>query len=170
MMPYLPDFSLTIAGEPLDTTYWERELMPAIVKLRGSGTAIQVIPQFIPEGSLAQMFSEHSLALLPYTSQFAAQSGVLSLAIGLNTPIVATTAGGIADTLGRFPIGEVVEPENPFALSQAVRRLYTRDTDELQASLSCAQNSLTWEEHARVVCDTYLNPAREPHTSSKTAP
>jgi glycosyltransferase involved in cell wall biosynthesis len=165
MMHCLPDFSLTIAGEPLDTPYWERELLPAIIKLRASGIDVQVIPQFIPEGSLAQMFSEHSIALLPYTRQFEAQSGVLSLAIGLNTPIVATAAGGIAETLGRFAIGEVVQPENPLALSQAVRRLYTRDPIVLQGALSCAQHSLTWEEHACAVCDTYLNPTPEVHRS-----
>lgn len=155
-MYLLDGFSLTIAGRTnAEPAYWESVCRPRIESLRAKGRTIEVIDSFIPEESLHALWDAHSVAVLPYTAGFQAQSGVLFLAVGLETPVVASNVGGIAHTLEEHHIGEVMPSNDPEGLAEAVRRLYEAPLGELAASLTTAKQELSWDRNAERLLNVY---------------
>ena len=112
-MSTLTDFELTIAGQPIDSTYWNETIMPMISSLRNSGVKVEMMAEFIPESSLGTLFDRHSFVILPYTRGFQAQSGVLYMAIAYNTQVVVSNVGGLGEIVSEWEIGEVADPETP---------------------------------------------------------
>lgn len=155
-MSSLTDFELTIAGLPSDSTYWNETIMPTISSLSNAGVKIETMPEFIPESSLGELFNRHSFVILPYTRAFQAQSGVLYMAIALNTPVVVSNVGGLGEIVSVWGIGEVTDPENSEQLADAVRKLYIKDPKELERNLDVASGRLSWDEAARVTVNSYL--------------
>jgi glycosyltransferase involved in cell wall biosynthesis len=155
-MSFLKNFELTIAGGVLDTAYWNEIIMPMISSLRQNGTKIELIPEFVHENSLAELFARHSFLLLPYTKAFEAQSGVLHMAIALKTPVVVTNVGALGEVVSKWGIGEIADPENAEQLALAVTKLYECDPDQLSHSFDIANKQLSWEEAARITVDSYL--------------
>jgi glycosyltransferase involved in cell wall biosynthesis len=154
-MKSLEGFHLTIAGERVEPAYWQTCIEPLLANLRTAGKSIEIIDRFVPEEETANLFARHSFVLLPYTPDFHSQSGVLHLAMGMNTPIVATDVGGIQEILSRCGAGETALPESADALVAAVTRLYTRDPADLEANLQAARERLSWSRAARVTAEAY---------------
>lgn len=154
-MRFLPDFSLTIAGfHGADVRYgnYIRELTACA---HGDGLRITVLSDFVPDDELDILLRTHSAVLLPYRSDFLAQSGVLSQAIAYGIPVVATRVGAVGETVLQFGIGCVVPPGSPEALAEGVRRLYELDPEELAARLVDAAKALAWNCVARTLSDVY---------------
>lgn len=159
-MSSLTDFELTIAGRPFDSIYWNETIMPMISSLRNAGVKVETIAEFIPESSLGELFDRHSFVILPYTSAFQAQSGVLYMAIALNTPVVVSNVGGLGEIVSEWGIGEVADPENPERFADAVRKLYSNDPRQLERNLDVASKRLSWDEAGRVTVNSYLTQLR----------
>jgi len=157
----LDGFSLTIAGGGLvEPAYWIKTASPLIDELKAAGRQIEVINGYIPEESLPALWASHSAVLLPYTDAFKAQSGVLFLAIGLRTPSITSGAGGMAEILKAYPVGEVMPTSDPAGLIAAVRALYARDPNELQCALDDANVALSWNRSAQPLIDAYIETNR----------
>ncbi len=155
-MTTLTDFELTIAGRPFDSTYWNETIVPVVSSLRNSGVKVETIAEFIPESSLGELFDRHSFVILPYTRVFQAQSGVLYMAIALNTPVVVSNVGGLGEIVSEWGLGEVADPENPEQFADAIRKLYSRDSRQLERNLDVASRRLSWDEAGRVTVNSYL--------------
>jgi glycosyltransferase involved in cell wall biosynthesis len=80
--------------------------------------SVRLFDGYVPNEQVAPLFELSDLVVLPYRS--ASQSGVISLAAAFSKPVVATTAGGLADALAGA--GMVVPPEDPDALGTAIVR------------------------------------------------
>ena len=154
-MKRLDGFQLTIAGHRHEAAHWRQTIEPLLAELRAAGKTINVINEYISDEAAAELFAQHSFALLPYTNEFHSQSGVLHLAIGLETPVVATTVGGIGETIKKWDVGETASPESPEELAAAITRLYARDPDALAAKLRGAAEGLSWDETARRTVEAY---------------
>ena len=153
----LKGFSLTIAGGgAVEATYWDKTITPLILSLRKNGREVEIIDRYIPEESLRELWDSHSAVILPYADSFQAQSGVLFLAIGQNTPVVISKAGGMSQILKESPVGEVMETNDCDGLVGAINRLYSRDTSDLQNALNSARDKYSWDWHARCVERAYL--------------
>jgi len=153
----LDGFSLTIAGGgPVESTYWNQAASPLIDELRAKGKNIEVISSYIPEESLHTLWDRHSAVLLPYSDGFRAQSGVLFLAIGLQTPAITSGAGAMAETLRAHPVGEAMRSNDARGLIAAIHALYARDLDELQRTLSDAREALSWDRSAHSLIEAYI--------------
>ena len=61
---------------------------------------------------------------MPYRS--ATQSGIIQIAFGLNTPVITTNVGGLAEAVEDGRTGLVVSPENPLALAEAIERYFAQ--------------------------------------------
>jgi glycosyltransferase involved in cell wall biosynthesis len=156
-MAELREFSLTIAGglyaEP---TYWETVVAPRIEVLRSQGRKIDVVGAYVPEESLHELWDAHSAVVLPYTEGFQAQSGVMYLAVGLQTPIIASQAGGLEEGLTEHCVGELMTSNDSAGLVKAVRRLYERPVVDLEGSLKLAKQELSWDRNAESAIRAYL--------------
>jgi glycosyltransferase involved in cell wall biosynthesis len=166
-MKNLDGVSLTIAGKPDRGDYWTKTVEPLVNELRAAGRRVDVTSEFIPDERVSALFKEHSFVVLPYTADFHAQSGILHLAMALETPVVASDVGGIAEVVERWHIGEMSPPDDPAALAAAVSRLWQRDPAQLEHDLKAAGETLSWDEMAQVLCDAYLSVGRS--AASKAA-
>ncbi len=151
----LEGFQLTIAGRIDEPAYWRDRVLPMVAELRRMGRSVEVIDRFVSDEEAADLFATHSFAVLPYTRDFHAQSGVVHLAIGLETPVVSTSVGGLAETISQWGIGEIAPPESPEALVAAVHRLCDRDPELLKERLREARAGLSWDGTARLTVEAY---------------
>jgi glycosyltransferase involved in cell wall biosynthesis len=157
----LPEFSLTIAGQPQDPEYYERECLPLIRDLQAKGRRIQVRADYIGDAEAADLFATHGAVMLPYTGEFMAQSGVIFMAIAHGVPVVATGAGGLRELLDAFPIGTVCDAAEPEALAATTRALFERtDVEQLRANLEAARRHHSWANAAEATLKGYAVMAR----------
>ena len=151
-MPMLPNTRLTIAGETESPQH--REAIEAYNILH-SNSPIEFLPRFIAEEEIAGLFDRSQVVVLPYT-EFAAQSGVLHQAVAHGRPVVATSVGALGESVRRWGIGEVVEPGNPEALAEGVKRLLLPEIYHQAASATAqVRDQMTWRRMAEATLDVY---------------
>ena len=109
---------LLIVGE-----FWEDERpYHDLVRELGIQDAVQFHSDYVPNEEMAVYFSAADVVVLPYLE--ATQSGVAQLALGFEKPMIATTAGGMPETVIDGQTGLIVPPGNSKALSQAILRYF----------------------------------------------
>lgn len=82
--------------------------------------------EHIPEDRAADYFRRASIVVLPYTE--ASQSGVIPMAYSAGKPVVATTAGGLPETVENGSTGYLVPPRDSGQLAEAVTKLLLDQT------------------------------------------
>jgi glycosyltransferase involved in cell wall biosynthesis len=152
----LPDYSLTIAGEPRELRYFEAEVVPAVERLRAAGRDVRLRSEFIPDDQLGELFAQHSAFVLPYTTEFTAQSGVVFMALTHGIPVIASAVGGMRDLLAEFRIGRTFEPNRHEQLAAAIRALHEGGhTDDLAAEIRRARARYSWDTAAEETARAY---------------
>jgi glycosyltransferase involved in cell wall biosynthesis len=158
-MPSLPGYSVTIAGDPGEPDYLQDEILPRIERLRAAGAQIDLRLGFTPEEELGGLFQSHSAVVLPYTSKFVAQRGVVFLALAYEVPVVASVAGGLRDLFTQHKIGVTFDDATPSGLSSAVGRLYSSvQPNMLLDEIRAAKQRFSWHDAAGVAIAAYGNP------------
>jgi glycosyltransferase involved in cell wall biosynthesis len=147
---FLPEFSLTVGGLHGGDAGYCNHIEKLIASAQQDGCRIQVRRGFVPDEELDKLLRTHSVVMLPYRSDFNAQSGVLSQAIAYRIPVVATDVGAVGETVRRFGLGCVAPPGTSEGLAQGVRRLYQLNPEELAPRLASAARALAWDS---VACD-----------------
>lgn len=146
---HLPGYRITIAGEPIERPYFDSEVVPRVKSLRAAGVDVELRDRFIPDAEVAELFADHSAIVLPYTSGFVAQSGVVFMALAYGLPVVASNAGGLRDLLAEYPIGVTFDGESPEDLAAAVRKLHEEPNEEsLDHGIRAARRRFTWQAAA----------------------
>jgi len=154
-MEHLHDYSLTIAGEPVHHEFFETRVRPLIAEMRATGAKINLIDRFVPDDHVASLIAGHSAIVLPYTSNFVAQSGVVYTALAYEIPVVASEAGGLRELLNEYRIGQTFTEPTPHALAQAVRQLHSAPADDLAQQVQLAKRRYSWKEAARATFAGY---------------
>jgi glycosyltransferase involved in cell wall biosynthesis len=152
----LPEFSITIAGEPDEPDYFRNEILPEVQRLQRAGIRIDLRDEFVADDDLPALFASHSAIVMPYTSSFVAQSGVVFLALAYEIPVVASEAGGLADLLAEYRIGQTFRDATPGALAAAVRALHSGAApQELMSQIRAAKRRHSWGEAAEALIAAY---------------
>jgi len=153
----LPGYRLCIAGAPEDATY-ARQLAARAATM---SERVECILEFIATERTASLFENASAVVLPYT-HFAAQSGVLHDALAFETPVVVSNVGALGESVAEMGIGEIVEPNCPVALADAVKRLHMPERYErtLEA-LRTERDRLSWSATARRTYSAYAEESRD---------
>jgi len=81
--------------------------------------------EYVPNEQIAVYFSACDAVVLPYLE--ATQSGVAQLAIGFEKPMIATSVGGMPETIHNGETGLIVPPGDSAALADAVVRFFAMD-------------------------------------------
>jgi glycosyltransferase involved in cell wall biosynthesis len=130
--------------------------MPLVRNLRQQGINIDLQDRFIDESELPGLFANHSTILLPYTSDFVAQSGVVFMALAYELPVIASQAGGLAELMSEFGIGLTFHPQTAEALAKAVRQLHEHpDSSSFTQEIRAAREKYSWAASARATLGGY---------------
>ena len=122
-----PTAFLRIVGQPF-------EAMAGYVKeveRLGIRDSLEMRLGYVPITEIPAVFHGAALVVLPYIR--ASQSGVLLSAYAFGKPVVATTAGGMAELVVEGKTGFLVPPEDSQALAEAVARML--NDEELRAGM-----------------------------------
>lgn len=131
---------LLVAGEFYDNEQHYREL----VRAGGLEDAVVFRSDYIPEDQVAVYFSAADCVALPYHS--ATQSGIVQVAYHLDTPVICTDVGGLAEVVLDNQTGFVVPPDDPAALAEAIERFYAEDREEaLREGVRREKQNYSWE-------------------------
>lgn len=115
---------LLVVGE-----FWEDERSYRdLVQQLGLADAVEFHNTYVPNEELAVYFSAADVVVLPYLE--ATQSGVAQIALGFETPVIATSVGGMGDTIVDGQTGLIVPPANNDALSGAILRFFQEELAE----------------------------------------
>ena len=152
----LSDFEITIAGEPQERDYFQSEILPGVRRLQDAGMRIELRDRWTPEEQIPELFSTHSAVVMPYTSEFVAQSGVLFMALAYEVPVVCSGAGGLGDFLRQYKVGITFAEEDPLALANAIRELHSAgDADALTREIRAARRRYSWRQAAAATVAGY---------------
>lgn len=119
---------LEVAGEVYDDESFYLDL---IEKLK-LGEWVSLNNQYLSDEEMALRLRAADAVVLPYRN--ATQSGVAMIALSMGTPVIATDVGQLSLVMAHEEYGELVEPENPEALAEAIQRLLNRKSLGSEAS------------------------------------
>lgn len=109
---------LLVVGE-----FWEDERpYRDLVRELGIEGAVIFHNAYVPNEEMARYFSAADVVVMPYLE--ATQSGVAQLAISFERPMIATSVGGMTETIHDGENGLIVPPADPDALSAAILRYF----------------------------------------------
>ncbi|PSH03954.1 MAG: hypothetical protein CXZ00_09045 [Acidobacteria bacterium] len=144
---------LLIAGKPgIDMTSI-RERARAL----GVDQRIRWELRYLSEQEVPQFFDEATLVALPYTD--IDQSGVLMTALAFEKPLVASSIGGIAETIRDGVHGRLTPPDDVTALAAALESvLMDKDGQKsMQAAIrTLSHGVLSWDSISKKTLDVYL--------------
>jgi glycosyltransferase involved in cell wall biosynthesis len=99
---------------------------------------------------VGQCFAAADAVVLPYRS--ATQSGVIPTALALDTPVIATRAGGLEEAMSAHAIGVVIERPEPPAIANAVNAFYASGgSAAFRDALSIEEKHGSWEQMTTVI-------------------
>jgi glycosyltransferase involved in cell wall biosynthesis len=109
----VPDARILIAGQGEDFSRYARMMVHP--------DRFIVHNEFVSEARAADYFRRASVVVLPYIE--ASQSGVIPMACSAAKPVVATTVGGLPESVEDGRTGYLVAPRDAAQLADAVTRL-----------------------------------------------
>lgn len=120
----MPDVTCLVVGEFYDK---KQKYINRIRQLRLE-KQVRLVDRYIPNEEVEQYFAASDVVVLPYRS--ATQSAVLQLAYRFGRPVIATTAGGLPESVDDGCTGLLVLPRYPQAIALAIRRFYREGLEE----------------------------------------
>ena len=127
-MPLLRDLKKQVKLLVVGDFGSDRQEYMDLIDVLGIQDMLEIHAGYIPDKEVEKYFAASDLVALPYES--ATQSGIVQIAYGFEKPVVVTDVGGLPDVVTDGETGYVVEPRNPDALAEAVRRYFEEGKEE----------------------------------------
>lgn len=83
---------------------------------------IKIINTYISPENLAELISQSSVVVCPYTD--ATQSGVIMSAYAFRKPVIATNVGGLPEMVEHNKTGLIIKPKSSQAIYEAILKVY----------------------------------------------
>ena len=137
-----PEISLTVAGEfwaGLDET---RRLVRAL----GLTDRVELHPGYVPAAAIPGLFDGVDALVLPYRAATASQNVALAFEHGV--PVIATTAGALAEHVRDGVNGVLCEPGDVGSLTDALKRFYADgEPDRLRRGVRAVDPAPYWDRY-----------------------
>jgi glycosyltransferase involved in cell wall biosynthesis len=136
----VPEVNLLVAGE-----FWENESSyHKQIQQLGLGERVRLVNRYIRNEETAAYFTAADALVLPYLS--GSQSAVAATAISYDLPIIATTIGGLGETIIEGETGLLVPPANSDRLAQAVASYFDENLGPgFREAIKHQRQRLTWK-------------------------
>lgn len=134
------DYRLIIAGEP----YGGWEDYQILIDSNPGASRIHCFTKYIADEEVKDYFSAADLSVLPYRS--ATQSGVGSLALHFEVPVVVTDTGAMRATVEAPGTGIVVDKAEPECVRDGILRLFGTPgmMEGCKANIRARKELLSW--------------------------
>jgi glycosyltransferase involved in cell wall biosynthesis len=138
----LPDIKLTIAGE-----FWGgSEPYQKLVQELGLKQRVTIHPGYATDEQLAQYFAESDALVLPYRGGTASQNVGIGHAYGV--PVIATTAGSMAEQIRPNVDGLLCQPDDVASLAGAIGKFYEPGVAaKLQSGIPTVATETGWQTY-----------------------
>jgi glycosyltransferase involved in cell wall biosynthesis len=151
-LPALDHCVLTAAGAADEASYRAKVLDLA---RRLPADRVEIVDRYVDEDAVAGYFDRSDLVILPYTF-FAAQSGVLHMALAYGRPLVVTDVGGLGECVRQWGVGVVVRPGDSEALAAGIAKALEPATYQAAAAaIRRVRDELSWGRMAEATIDAY---------------
>jgi glycosyltransferase involved in cell wall biosynthesis len=124
-------YHLLVAGNPGDES---RESIQALAKRLGIENRLHLQLHFISDNEVPLYFTGSDIALIPYRKTFSGQSGPLVIAATLGVPVAAANLLVLAETINKYELGTVFNPEDPADMAVALTTLQHYRTSRARTS------------------------------------
>jgi glycosyltransferase involved in cell wall biosynthesis len=105
---------------------------------------VTIRAEYVTHEEARVYFSAADAAVLPYLS--ATQSGIAQVAYNFDTPVIATSVGGLAEVVKDGLTGFLVPPGNPESLAAAITRFFTStDRDAMRLRIREEKKKYSWD-------------------------
>ena len=151
---------LRIVGKPY------MDMQPLVRAAAELGTCVHLDLRHVPDSEIPSLWEQADVLLLPYRE--IDMSGVLMAALAAARPIIASEIGGFSELLENERTALLVPPNDPEALSTAMRRLVCDPStrrDMAQQIRALAATVPTWRAIAGETAAVYAE-AREARTAA----
>jgi glycosyltransferase involved in cell wall biosynthesis len=139
------EYQILVAGEP----YGSFEKYQEIIDTLPGKDRVHLFTDYVRDSEVKKFFSASDLAVLPYRS--ATQSGISSVALNFDLPMVVTDVGGLASTIGSRGTGIVAPTPAPGAIREEILRYFG------DASLQESCRDAIGKEKQRLGWDTFCS-------------
>jgi glycosyltransferase involved in cell wall biosynthesis len=137
-----PTVSLTVAGE----IWADRGGILRLISELQLGDRVTLLDRYIAADEVAAHFCAADALVLPYRSGTASQNALVALRFGL--PVIATTAGAIADPVCDGVNGIRCAPGDVADLARGISRLYEPGTlEHLQRGIRPPDTGPAWDRY-----------------------
>ncbi len=145
-LPPQEGYHLVVVGE----FYEDRDVyQTALDTLRERGQ-LTLVDRYVPNEEVPLYFSAADVVMVPYVS--ATQSGIVQMAYGFRTPVIATAVGGLPEVVSDGQTGYLVPPADASALAGAVRRLFGHDDPESFGNhIDRAGEAFSWDRMVETI-------------------
>lgn len=137
---------LLIAGE-----FWEEEaLYRDLITQAGLEKQVIIHNRYIPNEEIEQYFVAADALILPYLS--GSQSGVGMIAMNYEVPIIATSIGGLAETIRQGETGLIVPPADSAAIAAAIERYFHENLSRpFRVAIAEGRSRLSWDALIQII-------------------
>ena len=133
-------YLLIIAGE----CYGGFDKYQSIIDANKLEKKIKHLDTFVSDEEVRYLFSAADICVMPYRN--GTQSGVAATAIHFDLPIVSTNVGGLSEYVNDGLTGFLVEPENHYVLSIAIKKAVDFIGNEnFLTEINSFKKKLSWE-------------------------
>lgn len=139
-LPQLPaSVRLLVAGQ-----FWEEEQSYRnLIGRLGLESRVIIHNRYVPNEEIEPYFVAADALVLPYLT--GSQSAVGMVAVQFGLPIIATSVGGLAETINNGEIGLVVPAADSGALAAALERFFGENLGSVfRSRMPQAQERLSW--------------------------
>ena len=130
---------LIVAGE-----FWEDERpYRELVQQLGLQDVVLFYSSYIPNEEITLYFSAADVVAMPYLE--ATQSGIAQLAISFEKPMIATSVGGMPETIHHHLTGLIVPPADSAALAEATIHFFEHNlAQSFSAAIKADKTTSSW--------------------------
>ena len=142
------DYHLLIAGEFYDDPSRYREGLDCSTNKK----QLTLVDRYIPNEEIPLYFCAADLVVTPYLS--GTQSGVIQIAYAFSKPVVATTVGGIPESVLDGQTGYLVPPADARAIAGAVRRYFEcNENEKFKSRIMQERDKYSWDRMVGTIED-----------------
>lgn len=142
------DYQLVVAGE----VYGEEEPYRNLASEYGLEDRVQLNFRYIADQEVPLFFSAADVNILPYKS--ATQSGILSIALHFDMPVIVTDVGGLREIVERGQIGLIASQPSAEAIRDTVQQFFKEDQSRvLGQNIQEYKETYSWKNMANNIVE-----------------